>query len=170
VAEIREITELNFNEGTLSELLIDAVDSGASVGFLAPLQLNDAIDYWQKVRRTLGNGVVLLGAFVDGRLVGSVQLALATQANAAHRAEVQKLFVLREFQKRGIAAQLMAMLEDKAKERGRALLVLDTRLGDTAERLYSRIGYQRVGVIPEFAMSSDGRLDGTVIFYKRVGS
>lgn len=152
----------------LSALLIDAVDSGASVGFLAPLAESEARDYWLGLATSLGRELRLLGAFEDGMLVASVQLALAGKANARHRAEVQKLVVLRSHRGRGIAKALMAAVEALACQEGRRLLVLDTRLGDTAERLYGRIGYQRAGEIPDFARSSAGTLDATVLFYKRL--
>jgi ribosomal protein S18 acetylase RimI-like enzyme len=99
-------------------------------------------------------------------MVGSVQLALATMPNALHRAEVQKLLVLRSSHRQGLGHALMLEVETVARQEGRELLVLDTRLGDAAERLYTRIGYTRVGVIPKFARSSAGSLDATVILYR----
>jgi ribosomal protein S18 acetylase RimI-like enzyme len=108
----------------------------------------------------------VLAAVRDGVILGSVQLALATVPNATHRAEVQKLLVLRSFRRHGLGQALMLEVETVARQEGRQLLVLDTRLGDAAERLYTRIGYTRVGVIPKFARSSADSLDATVIFYR----
>jgi GNAT superfamily N-acetyltransferase len=166
-AEIRQLSDASFDERALVALLTDAVDAGASVGFLAPLGEGEALAYWWSIRRELQNGLVLLGAYLEGRLVGSVQLAPAQKANARHRAEVQKLLVLREFRGRGIGRELMERAEDKARELGRTLLVLDTAT-DAAERLYQRMGYTKAGVIPDFAESSAGGLDPTVIYYKRL--
>ena len=51
------------------------------------------------------------------------------------------------------------------------LLVLDTERGSNAEQLYQRVGYTRVGVIPQFALNHDGsQLIDTVLFYKQLGS
>src|SRR2546423_1669659 len=148
---IREISAAAFDEPALVELLRDSVDAGASVGFLAPLPEGQGREFWCAVKSELGDARVLLGAYVEGRLVGSVQLAPVAKPNGRHRAEVQKLLVLRAFRGRGIALELMAALERKARELGRWLLVLDTVPGQPAERLYQRLGYLRVGVVPDYA-------------------
>lgn len=151
----------------LVRLLQDAVDSGASVGFLAPLSDEDAYTYWNAVLDDVAKQTrILLVARDADSIVGSVQLVLATQPNGQHRAEVQKLFVLRNLRKRGIGRRLMQALEQVAREIERTLLVLDTRQGDTAEQLYRKLGYIEVGFIPAYARSSAGTLDPTVIFYK----
>lgn len=151
----------------LIELLQDAVTGGASVGFLPPLIEEEARQYWQGVldRVKLGTRVLLI-ARRDGRIIGSVQLDLATQPNGLHRAEVQKLFVLQSARRLGIGRQLMHAIEQAARELGRTLLVLDTRQGDSAEQLYRSLEYREVGVIPNYARSATGTLDATVFFYK----
>lgn len=150
-------------------LLIDAVDSGASVGFLAPLSASDARAYWAGVAAAVAAGSQrLFVARQAGRLVGSVQLELALRANGRHRAEVQKLFVLRSARGQGVARRLMATLEDDARAQQRTLLVLDTRPGDAAEQLYRRLGYVFAGTIPAYALSSRGTLDATAYYYKRL--
>jgi acetyltransferase len=151
----------------LVNLLQDAVDSGASVGFLAPLSDADATQYWTKLFTQISQqGYIVLAAVHEGMIVGSVQLELASMPNARHRAEVQKLLVLRTWRRQGLGQALMTAIEQAARQMGRGLLILDTRLGDAAERLYARMGYTRVGVIPKFALSSAGTLDATVIFYR----
>jgi acetyltransferase len=151
----------------LIHLLQDTVASGASVGFLPPLSAEDAQQYWSTVFQDVAQGTcVLLVAREAGRMVGSVQLALATKPNARHRAEVQKLFVLSSQRRRGTGRALMQAVEQVARSGGRTLLVLDTRQGDVAEQLYRTLGYREVGVIPAYARSETGTLDSTVIFYK----
>lgn len=152
----------------LIHLLQDTVASGASVGFLPPLSEEEAVAYWEDVFQMLAQEVqvLLVACDVDQRIVGSVQLALATRPNAAHRAEVQKLFVLQSQRRRGIARALMQAVEQAACEHGRSLLVLDTRQGDAAEKLYRTSGYHEAGVIPAYARNAAGELDGTVFFYK----
>jgi acetyltransferase len=152
-------------------LLQDAVDSGASVGFLAPLAEVDAYHYWMKAFVQLSaKSRIILAAVQDGTIVGSVQLELASMPNASHRAEVQKLLVLRSWRRQGIGLALMTAIERAARLVGRTLLVLDTRLGDAAEQLYTRMGYTRLGVIPRFALSSTGTLDATVVFYRQLST
>jgi GNAT superfamily N-acetyltransferase len=148
-------------------LLQDAVDSGASVGFLAPLADGDAYRYWMKAFGQLSDGSrIILAAVHEDSIVGSVQLELASMPNASHRAEVQKLLVLRSWRRQGIGLTLMTAVEQAAHQAGRPLLVLDTRLGDAAEQLYTYMDYTRVGVVPQFALSSTGTLDATVIFFR----
>jgi GNAT superfamily N-acetyltransferase len=95
-----------------------------------------------------------------------VQLALVTKQNGLHRAEVQKLLVHTDFRQRGIARALMSAVEEAARAVGRTLLVLDTEQGSIAEQLYERCGYARSGIIPHYALSTDGSLITTVVFYK----
>jgi acetyltransferase len=155
----------------LITLLQDAVDSGASVGFLAPLSNSDAYQYWTGVFGEVSQqSRIVLAAVQQDQIVGSVQLVLGMMPNALHRAEVQKLLVRRSHRRRGIGQTLMTAVEEAARQEGRHLLVLDTRLGDDAERLYTRMGYLRVGVIPQFARSSSGTLDATVLFYRDLSS
>ena len=165
---IREVSAAEFDEPAFMELLRDAVDAGASVGYLAPLATGDGRAFWAGVKSELADGRVLLAAYVDGRLAGAVQLAPVAKPNGRHRAEVQKLLVLRAFRNRGIGTALMAAVERKARVLGRWLLVLDTVPAQPAERLYERIGYQRAGVVPDYAEKSGGGFEPTVIFYKKL--
>ena len=151
----------------LVTLLQDAVASGASVGFLPPLSEEEAQEYWTAILEDIAQKKrVLLIARHSAHVVGAVQLELATKPNARHRAEVQKLFVLQHERKRGIGRLLMEAIEPIARERGRTLLVLDTRLGDHAERLYRKLGYVEAGIIPFYAQNAAGTLEATIIFYK----
>ncbi len=149
--------------------LQDAVAGGASIGFLPPLSDTEATAYWQGIIDDLAHGErVLLVAVREGRVVGSVQMEPAGRANGAHRAEVQRLIVHRDARRQGLGRALMAALEEHARQMGRTLLVLDTREGDPSETLYQRGGYTRVGVIPRYARSATGTLDGTVYYYKHL--
>lgn len=151
----------------LCALLTDCVAGGASIGFLPPLSAEAAQAYWQGVAVNVESGsTLLLVARLDGEIVGSLQLALAGKANARHRAEVEKLMVSPAARRQGIAMALMSALDPLAAQHGRTLLVLDTREGDVSEQVYQRCGYSRVGVIPQFARSADGSLDGTVLYYR----
>ena len=149
----------------LSGLLIDAVQDGASIGFLLPLSSNDAKAYWKEV---VNPGVIVLTALKDGAIIGTIQLHLAMRANASHRAEVAKLMIHTSCRRNGIAKLLMQAIEDRAKTEGRSLLVLDTRLGDPSNILYQSLGYIEGGRIPKYAKSSNGRLEDTVYYYKEI--
>jgi len=154
----------------LAAVLVDAVDSGASVSFMAPFRHAEAVAYWQGVVAAVAAGrVVLLVAPAAGRVDGTVQLHLATPPNQAHRAEIAKLLVHRRARGRGIARRLMAAAERQALARGRTLLTLDTLVGGGADRLYQRLGWTRAGVIPRYARLPHGPLGDTVIFYKELG-
>jgi ribosomal protein S18 acetylase RimI-like enzyme len=153
----------------LIALLTDALDSAASVGFLPPLQMQAARDYWIGVEQAIEAGErKLIALRTAGVLAGTVQLQRAGMPNGRHRGEVMKLMVHRTFRGRGYARILMAAMEAEARRQGLELLVLDTRHGDAAERLYRSLGWQDAGVIPGYARGADGELHSTVFFYKQL--
>lgn len=156
-----EIIEEHVNE--LSELLIQVVEDDASIGFLPPLQFSDAKKYWMNV---LNPEVLLFVAKINNQIVGSVQLQLCTKQNGGHRAEIAKLMTHPNYRRNGIGRSLMKKTEERAKQEGRSLLVLDTREGDPSNHLYSSIGYIQAGKIPFYAKSANGELHSTVLYYK----
>jgi GNAT superfamily N-acetyltransferase len=153
----------------LSEILIDAIDGGASVSFLGPLSREDADSFWAIVASGVADGErVLLCAFDEGELVGTAQLVIDTPPNQPHRADVAKLLVHSGARRRGVGRQLMDALETHARGHGRTLLTLDALTGSDAERLYLACGYVRVGTIPDYALLPKGGPAATTIFYKRL--
>jgi GNAT superfamily N-acetyltransferase len=152
----------------LADVLADCVAGGASVSFMLPFGRDDAAAYFEKLIASIARDeTVLVAAKLNGRIVGTVQLGLDMPPNQPHRADVKKLLVHRSARKHGIGAALMARAETEAKARGRTLLVLDTASGD-AERLYARSGWQRVGVVPDYAMWPGGGFCDTTFFWKRL--
>jgi GNAT superfamily N-acetyltransferase len=153
----------------LAEVLADCVAGGASVSFMPPFDGADGRAFFQKVAGEVQRSeTVLLAARLDGRIVGTVQLGLAMPPNQPHRADIKKLLVRRQARRGGIGEALMSAAEQAARERGRTLLVLDTATGDNAERLYTRGGWVRVGVIPGYALYPDGRPCDTTVFWKQI--
>ena len=153
----------------LVDLLIDAVDSGASIGFIPPLTESQALDYWHSVIAAMRDGTRILLVAADGRLIqGSVQIGLEMRANGDHRGEAMKLFVHRRARRQGLARALMAGVEATARRIGRTLLLMDTRKGGEAEKMCEALGYVRFGEVPGYARSTDGRLHATSFFYKRL--
>lgn len=153
----------------LVELLREAVDDGASLGFLPPLPAAEARRYWLGLRGELrGSERLLLAAFIDGRPVGSGQLALPAWPNGRHRAELQKLLVSRALRGRGIGRLLVRSLHDAALARGRALLLLTARRGSAAERFYRALGYAEVGVIPGYTIGAAGETYDSITLYQRL--
>ncbi len=152
----------------LCALLRDAVDGGASVGFLAPISRETCAAYWKSVAKALDAGLLLYVAEENGRIVGGVQLSPCSKENGRHRAEIQKLFVLGAWRGRGLASALMGAAEDAARALGITLLILDTHEGSHAEAVYGHLGWTRAGVIPDYAMTTSGTLHGTTFFYKRL--
>ncbi|MEO5576658.1 MAG: GNAT family N-acetyltransferase, partial [Gaiellaceae bacterium] len=105
-------------------------------------------------------------AFAADELVGTVQVILAMPPNQPHRAEIAKLLVHSSARGRGIARRLMAQAEIEAGAEGKTLLVLDAVTGGDAARLYDRLGWTTVGVVPNYALYPDGRLCDTTVFWK----
>ena len=151
------------------ELLRDAVAGGASIGFLDPLSDDAAAAYWDRVFDEVDAGDRLLFATREGaEILGSVQLAIPAKPNARHRVAVEKLLVHSTARRRGLGTALMRAAEDAAARADRYLLVLDTEAGDRAGRLYERLGYVRVGVIPGYALSPAGRPLGGAFYYRNL--
>jgi ribosomal protein S18 acetylase RimI-like enzyme len=154
----------------LSEILVEAVAQGGSVSFMHPLAAESADGFWtESLARAESGGRVVLGAWDDNLLVGTVTLDLATPPNQPHRAEIAKLMTRVSHRGRGIARRLMIEAERIAVERGRTLLNLDTAAEGGAAGLYEAMGYRRVGIIPGYALKPRGGLVGTVIYFKPIG-
>ena len=151
----------------LRALLLDAVAHGASVGFVMPLIDAVADAYWSEVATAVeaGSRIVLVG-WREHVLVGTVQLDLCMKPNGSNRAEVQKLLVHSGARRSGVARGLMEALEMQALALRRGLLFLDTEAGSDAEALYQRLGYTRVGELPEYCATPDGAWRATAIWYK----
>jgi GNAT superfamily N-acetyltransferase len=155
----------------LADVLIDCVEGGASVSFMAPLPRDKAVAFWRHALDGAGRGERIVLVAEDrrtGRMVGTVQVVLAMPDNQPHRAEVAKMLVHRDARRRGLGAALMWAAEVAARAAGRTLLVLDTATGGNAERLYARLGWRRCGVIPGFALLPHGGLCGTTVFYREL--
>jgi GNAT superfamily N-acetyltransferase len=153
----------------LARLLIDAVESGAAVSFMAPLALARAEEWWRMTFSTAADGAIFLVARDAEGIAGTVQLHPAWAPNQPHRADIAKLVVHRRRRRTGLGSRLMQAIEEDARRAGFTLLTLDTRQGDAAEQLYRRLGWTEVGAIPGFALDPDAsRLHGTVIFYKKL--
>lgn len=168
LAEIRTTPSLELFSG-LVELLQDAVASGASVGYLAPLSTKDARNYWAEALEEVGQGVrVILLATANHDVAGCVQLLLATSANARHRAQIQKLLVHQRARRHGLARKLLDAIEHMAVAKGRSLVVADTPSGGAGEHLYAAAGYTKAGSIPRYQRGPDGHFHATSIFYREL--
>jgi ribosomal protein S18 acetylase RimI-like enzyme len=162
--DIRRATTLSPDEvEQLAATLVAVVGQGASVGYLPPLDIETARNYWRGAVQPL---IDLVVAKVDGRTAGTVQLESSPKKNAHHRAEVNKLLVHPELQRHGIGRRLMSEVEHIARESGKTLLHLDTREGDVSNDFYRSLGWIEAGRIPMWAESASGSLDGTVFYYK----
>jgi len=167
---VRILTAEEVTERTaeLGGVLLDAVEGGASVSFMAGFTRAEAEAFYAKAAREAAAGRRIVFAAFDGEaLVGTVQLLLDTPPNQPHRAEIAKMLVHRSARRRGHARALMLAAEAEARARGRTLLTFDTMAGSAAEKLYLGLGYVRVGEIPRYALYPDGSGPAaTAILYK----
>lgn len=151
----------------LAALVVDAVEGGSSVNFLAGVSHDEAAAWWRARGPAVADGSTTIFVARDGdRIVGCTLLARAMQPNSPHRAEIGKVIVHRAARRRGIGRSLMRAAEDRARADGRWLLMLDTETGSPAAALYEAMGWQRTGEIPDFALTADGRLTGTTYYWK----
>jgi ribosomal protein S18 acetylase RimI-like enzyme len=155
----------------LTETLVEAVAHGASVSFMHPLAREVAAAFWRtSLAAAAGGGRVVLGARDGGALAGTVTLHLDTPPNQPHRGEIAKLMTRVSHRGRGVARALMGEAERMAQARGRTLLTLDTATHDGAGPFYEKLGFVKVGVIPDYALLPFGGLSGTIVYYKRLGA
>jgi GNAT superfamily N-acetyltransferase len=152
----------------LARLLVDAVDSGASVSFLAPLTLDRAEAWWRDTVASAREGAVFLVARDDEGIVGSVQMHPAWAPNQPHRADIAKLIVHRRGRRQGLATQLMTAVEEASRAGGYTLLTLDTVPETPADTLYRQLGWTAVGRIPDYALDPAGVMTDTMVFYKKI--
>jgi len=171
MVEIRRLTAEDGRQhlSALADCLIDCVEGGASVGFMAPLSKADAVVFFENVLAGVQKAErILLAAFEQSKLVGTVQVVVSMPPNQLHRADVAKLLVVRAARGNGVGSRLMEQAEEVSRLAGKTLLVLDTATGDSAEKLYLRLEWTKVGVIPMYARYPDGRWGDTSYFWKRL--
>jgi GNAT superfamily N-acetyltransferase len=153
----------------LVDVLVDCVEGGASVSFMHPLTRERAARFWRRVASGVAAGERALLVADDAQgICGTVQLVLDLPENQPHRADLAKMLVHRRARRQGLATALMRAAESMALDCGRTLLVLDAVTGGDAERLYERLGWSRVGVVPRYALMPDGRYCSTTFFYREL--
>jgi GNAT superfamily N-acetyltransferase len=163
---IRTLTDEPSAIERLADILIATVAAGGSVTFLHPLPRETAVAYWREALADPGR--VVLGGYVEGALVGTVTLWLATPENQPFRAEIWKLMTDPAARRLGVARALMIAAEQLAVERGKTLLNLDTAADHGAAPLYDALGWTRVGEIPAYAYKPHGGLTATILYYKQL--
>jgi GNAT superfamily N-acetyltransferase len=152
----------------LADVLIDCVDGGASVSFMHPLSRVHAENFWRGLANDVSGGkrILLVAEDETGAIIGTVHAVLNQPDNQPHRADISKMLVMRKTRRQGLGAALMNAIESAAASAGKTLLVLDTVTGGDAARLYTKLGWQLCGHIPDYALWPKGGLCSTTIFYK----
>lgn len=156
----------------LIDLLVDSVESGASVNFLWPMTRAKAEGWWDGALASHARGERLIFVAEDagGQVDGSVQLMPAVPENQAFRADLGKMLVHSRARRQGLGEALMRAAEAEALRIGRTLLTLDTEKDSAGERLYARMGWTKFGEVPGFAMRADGQLrQDCSFFYRELG-
>ena len=155
----------------LAEVTVDVVKGGASVGFMDPFELDDAVKFWKKVVKRVENNEIILIVAKDSKshkVLGTAQLVIDMPPNQTHRADVAKMQVHSSRRREGIGGALLGYIEKKALEVNRHVLVLDTVTNSPAYKLYQSHGWQIVGDVPDFALFPDGGFCSTTYFFKKL--
>jgi GNAT superfamily N-acetyltransferase len=163
--------EANEHIGALASILIDCVEGGASVGFMLPMPQEKARGFWHGIANAVvaGERILLIAEDkLSGEIIGTVQVVLKQPENQPHRGDISKMLVHRKARRRGVGAALLQAAEKAAREAGKSVLVLDTVTGSEGERLYTRLDWTSVGVIPNYALWPQGGLCPTTVFYKQI--
>jgi GNAT superfamily N-acetyltransferase len=155
----------------LADILIDCVEGGASVSFMHPLTRDRAIAFWRHIAEGVkaGTRALLIAEDTQG-ICGTVQLSFDLPENQPHRADLSKMLVHRRARRQGLGAALMQAAETTAREHGKTLLVLDAVTDGDAARLYERLGWTRVGDIPDYALFPQGGLCSTTVYYRALSA
>ena len=167
--EIRELDVEAYRAAIpgLVELTLDAVAGGASINFMSDATADEVRAWWESRTAPVEAGLISpFVGFLDGRVVGSVLLIRSGNQNSPHRAEIGKVIVRREVRRQGLATALMLAAEAAARASGRWLLVLDTVTGSAADAMYRALGWQETGVVPDYALLTDGRPWPATFFWK----
>jgi GNAT superfamily N-acetyltransferase len=153
----------------LGDVLVDCVDGGASVSFMHPLVRERALAFWRGVADGVAAGErALLVAEDTAGICGTVQLVLKQPDNQPHRADLAKMLVHRRARRRGLGASLMQAAEAAGRDSGKTLLVLDAVTNGDAARLYERLGWERVGDIPDYALLPRGGFCSTTVYFRKL--
>ena len=153
----------------LADVLIDCVDGGASVSFMHPLTRDRAVAFWRRVAHGVAAGerALMVGEDAQG-ICGTVQLMFDLPENQPHRADLAKMLVHRRVRRQGLGEALLKAAEATARDCGKTLLVLDAVTDGDAARMYARLGWQRVGDIPDYALFPGGGFCSTTVYYRRL--
>lgn len=157
IAELSH-SDIKSHARDLGRVLLDSVADGAAISFMATLTASEAEGFWREdVHASVRSQARrLFAAFVEDRLVGTVQLVMGMPPNQPHRAEISKMIVHPESRRRGLGKALLTAALDAARDADKTLVTLDTRTGDVSELLYRSLGFKQAGVIPDFAYDPDG--------------
>lgn len=172
---VRTLSPVEAHEyiGALASVLIDCVEGGASVGFMLPMSQEKARTFWQGIADAVAAGERILLVAEDRasrEIIGTVQVVLKQPENQPHRGDISKMLVHRKARRRGVGAALLLAAEDAARAADKSMLVLDTVTGSDGERLYTRLDWKSVGVIPNYALWPQGGLCPTTVFYKQIAA
>ena len=164
--EVRRLEpdEARSRTSELAALLREALEAGMALGQLAGGDTEEA------VAETIGGlepgRRLLFGAFVGDELLGTAQLERAAPANSRHRAEVMRVVVRSDAQRQGVGQELMRTLEATAAALGITLLWLTTHDRTPACAFYERLGYERLGVMPDYSRRPGGELWPSAFYYR----
>jgi GNAT superfamily N-acetyltransferase len=153
----------------LTDVLLDCVEGGASVSFMHPLDRDHARAFWRRVADDVARGARALIVATDAQgICGTVQLIFDLPDNQPHRADLAKMLVHRRARRLGVGAKLLSAAEAAARDSGKTLLVLDAVTGGDGARLYERMGWIRVGDIPNYALYPRGGFCSTTYYYRQL--
>jgi ribosomal protein S18 acetylase RimI-like enzyme len=126
--------------------------------FLASAEEEEAVTVEENAQRLEAGD--MLGAFVEGRLVGTALVRREKRRKGAHIANLYAFWVAPEVRRRGIGSALVRRAIDEAVKLGAEQLQLgvsETALA--ARRLYERAGFRVVATLPRAIKDGDRHLD-----------
>ncbi|KAJ7649663.1 acetyltransferase [Roridomyces roridus] len=162
---------------SFADIHIECIETdGAVATFVRPVERDAVLAYWnERAMDAVSEKRVIIMALAEAadegakQLAGCVVLYRPLGQTAPKNGCIEKLMVSPNFRRLGLAQKLMIKVEVEAKVYGQTILTLDTYAGGPAVTLYPKLGYNTLGVIPNFFVGPlDGRpLDG-IFFWKQI--
>lgn len=132
-----------FNESTLEEGMI---------GYAAPLTAGESAELVDGIQRSIerGNGRLLLVTDAAGPC-GIAILETNTAHNSRHVATMKRGYISPRARGGGLLARALMAIVEKARSLNVEQLVLDTREGSRAQQIWSHLGFQTWGMMPDYS-------------------
>ncbi|MFC0407996.1 GNAT family N-acetyltransferase [Roseomonas elaeocarpi] len=164
--EILDAAAASSAERRLMQISQDAHDAGReNTGHYAPAERTK--EYWRKVSSDAAVGkCLLLAAWLDGQMMGTIQIRLAQTAQTRHRAELTDLLIHPSAGARGLDVALIQRAEQAARGIGRQLISARILEDSKLQSLFLGGDWTLGGRLPDYVRDGPGEGRAILFFWK----